>query len=73
MKSIRSKKWYVNQIATREHAVERIGSYILQPPFNADTKALEDTMRHNSAIQAEVKPIYEEINLLKYELSIYYK
>lgn len=72
MKAIKSKKWYENQISVRENAVKQLGLSI-DNPWNPDALRLEQALKHNSSIQAQCSEIYNEINELKYELSLYYR
>jgi len=72
MKSIKSKKWYENQISVRENAVKQLGLSI-DDPYNPDALRLEQAQKHNSLIQSQCREIYNEINELKYELSLYYR
>ena len=72
MKSIKSKKWYENQISVRENAVKQFRLSI-DNPYNPNALRLEQAQKHNSIIQSQCKEIYNEINELKYELSLYYR
>ena len=72
MKAIKSKKWYQNQIAVRRNAASQLAASI-DNPWNPDDLRLIQAMQHNSAIQAQCKLIYEEINQLEYEFSLYYR
>ena len=72
MKAIKSKNWYKNQIACRRNAVEQL-SRSIDNPWNPDELRLRQAQVHNSAIQAQCRAIYAEINELEYEFSLYYR
>ena len=72
MKSIKSKKWYQNQIAARKNAVGQLAMSI-DNPFTTNVLRLTQAAMHNHSIQAQCKIIYAEINDLEYEFSLYYR
>jgi hypothetical protein len=72
MKAIKSKKWYQNQIAARNNAVKQLALSI-DNPWNPDALRLIQAQEHNSFIQKQCKAIYQEINELEYEFSLYYR
>ena len=72
MKTIKSKRWYQNQIAARRTAVEQLALSI-DDPWNPTALRLEQAQQHNSLIQAQCRELYTDINQLEYELSLYYR
>jgi hypothetical protein len=72
MKPIKSKKWYLNQIECRRNAVNQL-SLSIDNPFNPSELRLKQAQEHNSLIQAQCRAIYNEINELEYEFSLYYR
>ena len=75
MQTIKSKKWYLNQIAVRENAVKALALGIDNPfswSNNVPPDRLIQAQKTNAPIQAQCKSIYTEINDLKYKLSLYY-
>lgn len=72
MKAVKSKKWYQNQITTRQNAVKQLAQSI-DNPWNPDELRLRQAQEHNSIIQTQCREIYAEINQLEYEFSLYYR
>jgi len=71
--SIKSKKWYENQILALENAAKNTGKLIQELPFNSKSEDYENVQKYNSPIQKECSKIYEKLNKLKDEYWLYYK
>ena len=76
--SIKSKKWYENQIKALENAAKNTGKMINQGRwFITGSKAYEEELiliqKENAPIQAECKIIYDKLNRLKEEYNLYYR
>ena len=76
--SIKSKRWYENQIKVLENAAKNTARFIITPKcYEYGTKAYEKDMlevqKYNSPIQAECKKIYNKLNELKDEYNLYYR
>jgi len=71
--SIKSKKWYENQIKALETACHNMGKQIQETPYNATDLELEQYMRYNSSVQKDCKVLYEKLNELRAAYSLYYR
>ena len=76
--SIKSKRWYENQIKALENAARNTGRMINQGRwFITGSKAYEEEQlliqKENAPIQAECRKIYEELNRLKDEYALYWR
>ena len=71
--SIKSKKWYENQINALENAAKNTDKFFIQPAFN-DTKSqtLRDS-KCNNQIRAELNEIYKKLHKLQDKYWLYYK
>jgi hypothetical protein len=71
--SIKSKKWYENQISALENAAKNTGRFVESCDWTTDIKKLEEIGKRNATYQAECKKIYSKLNQLKDEYYLYYK
>lgn len=71
--SIKSKKWYENQIKALENAAKNTGRFIESCDWTTDINKMAEIGKRNAPIQAECKKIYDKLNELKAEYSLYYR
>ncbi len=77
--SIKSKKWYINQIQCLERAAKNTGNLMdtrgFYGEYNSEAywKHFRELCEINRPIQAECAKIYEKLNTLKAEYSLYYR
>lgn len=71
--SIKSKRWYENQIKALENAAKNTGRDIQELPYNPKPEDYEAVMKYNSPIQKRCAKIYEQLNKLKDDYWLYYK
>lgn len=71
--TIKSKKWYENQISALEHAVKNTGAMVQELPYRYTEQDLIKVQQYNSPIQKECSKLYEKLNKLKDEYWLYYK
>lgn len=71
--SIKSKKWYENQIKALENASENI-SYLALPVTEFMNKEIaEQSFRENKGIRDDLRVIHEKLNKLRAEYNLYYR
>ena len=70
--SIKSKKWYENQIKALENAARKTGN-LMETTDSTNNDYLCEVMKRNVPIQAECKKIYEQLNRLRDEYNLYYR
>lgn len=76
--SIKSKKWYENQIRALENAAKNTGRLIYQPiQYEYGSKKYHEeykfALKENAPIMSECKRIYDVLNRLKEEYNLYYR
>lgn len=71
--SIKSKKWYENQIKALENAAKNTGRFIENCDWTTDPIKMAEIGGRNSPIQKECKKIYDKLNQLKDEYYLYYR
>ena len=71
--SIKSKKWYESQIKALENAAKNTGRFMETCDWTIDPIKMSEIGKRKSPIQAECKIIYEKLNQLKGEYSLYYR
>jgi len=71
--TIKSQKWYENQIAALENAAKNTGRLIESCDWTSDINKITEIAKRNPPIQAECKVIYEKLNHLRAEYNLYYR
>lgn len=71
--SIKSKRWYENQIKALENAAKNEASLALPVSEFMDKSIAEQSFRENKGIRDSLRRIYTELNLLRAEYNLYYR
>ena len=70
--SIKSKKWYENQITALKNAAKNTNR-LIETTDSSNKIFLAEICKRNQPIQKECKKIYQQLNNLENEYHFYYK
>jgi len=71
--SIKSKKWYENQILALENAANNTAYLALPVTEFMNPKIAEESFKANAGVRKVSSDIYSRLNKLKAEYNLYYR
>ena len=71
--SIKSKKWYENQIRALENAAKNEANLALPVTEFMNKSIAEQSFRENKGVRDSLSNIYSKLNQLRAEYSLYYR
>lgn len=71
--SIKSKKWYINQIKCLERAIKDTTNLALPVSEFMNKSIAEQSFKENKGIRDDLSVLYNQLNRLKAEFSLYYR